>query len=744
MTTNQDDGWTGYYQELLHNAPIGIFTSTPEGRYTMVNAALAKMYGYSSPEEMMSEVTDISRQIYINPSDREKFVQDLEKHGEVKNHECCLRRADQSVFCVSRSVRAVKNSEDKTLFYQGFVVDITDQYQAKQDFKLLFNEMLNGFALHEIICDDQGRPEDYRFLAVNPAFEKMTGLKRADILGRTVLEVLPALEKSWIERYGKVALTGEPDCFENYSGEHGKYFRVTAFSPDKGRFACIFEDITTGRLARQEAREAHERLLKVLDNISLVTQVIDMQTHEILFMNQEAKRQFGDVVGRQCWKVLQVGQSAPCSFCTNDRLLDNNGMPAGIYRWEFFNEKTGRWYDCHDVAIKWVDGRLVRLENALDITDKKLAENELREQKLLLEGILENIPDIMSVKRTDLSVVKYNRAGKEFLNIQDLDVIKGEKCYKIIGRDSSCSSCATLEAVRTGKLTAIEKYVDELGKYFNCRANPIIDENGRIEYVVELIRDITDRKEVEKRIIKMNKDLEIANSEKDKLFSIIAHDLRSPISGIFSSSRIIASDTGSLSPDEIRQIANEMGKSTENLLALLNDLLQWSRMSQGSMDYDPGPCDIQDLIIASLKTVKDVARHKHVEIKYDLPAGVKVMVDEPMVNSIIRNLLFNAVKFSRRGSCVFIRAIENGAMITVSVEDKGIGMDEDIKARVFEHDKKKRQLGTEGEKSTGLGMILCKEFLDKHGGSIWLESEPGKGTTVYFTLPVADSVIFSG
>jgi PAS domain S-box-containing protein len=116
--------------------------------------------------------------------------------------------------------------------------------RAEERYQSLFDEMLDGCGLHEIVCDDAGRPIDYRFLAVNPAFERLTGLRAADVVGRTVREVLPGIEPHWIETYGKVALTGQPIFFENHSAELKKHFQVTAYRPAPGQFACIFVDIT--------------------------------------------------------------------------------------------------------------------------------------------------------------------------------------------------------------------------------------------------------------------------------------------------------------------------------------------------------------------------------------------------------------------------------------------------------------------------------------------------------------------
>ncbi len=144
----------------------------------------------------------------------------------------------------------------------------------EQDYQMLFHEMLDGFSLHQIICDTSGTPIDYRFLAVNPSFEQMTGLKGEDLIGKTVLEIMPEIEKHWIETYGQVALTGEPTCFENYSGEIDKHFSVTAYQPAQNQFACIFTDITERKKTRQKLIQLNADLATKNDELEQMVYVV--------------------------------------------------------------------------------------------------------------------------------------------------------------------------------------------------------------------------------------------------------------------------------------------------------------------------------------------------------------------------------------------------------------------------------------------------------------------------------------
>ena len=246
----------------------------------------------------------------------------------------------------------------------------------------------------------------------------------------------------------------------------------------------------------------------------------------------------------------------------------------------------------------------------------------------------------------------------------------------------------------------------------------------------------TERKREELIIQQQNDQLQELNATKDKFFSIIAHDLRSPFQGFLSMTEMMVENVDDFSKEELVKYLGELNKSTKNLYKLLQNLLDWAQLKKGSFDFVPKEFSLSATVSANIEQINKRAIQKGITIITEVAEDQKVFVDERMFNSILGNLLSNAVKFTKRDGKIVIKAktIDNG-MIEITIEDTGVGMSERVVNKLFKIDEKVGQKGTDGELSTSLGLLLCKEFVEKHGGKIWVESEEGKGSIFYFTVP---------
>ncbi|TRX37468.1 tetratricopeptide repeat protein [Flavobacterium sp. ZT3R18] len=232
-----------------------------------------------------------------------------------------------------------------------------------------------------------------------------------------------------------------------------------------------------------------------------------------------------------------------------------------------------------------------------------------------------------------------------------------------------------------------------------------------------------------------NKIISTINSQKDKFFSIIAHDLRDPFNGFLGLSELLAEDLDNMTKEEIQFAAVSMKSSATNLFQLLENLLEWSRMEQGLIPFAPQEKLVVSIVAECMTTIQEAANNKNISINIEISEKTTVFADNNSIHSVIRNLVSNAVKFTPERGTISIKAKEDDKKTTISITDTGIGMSAKMVENLFRLDVETNRNGTNDEPSTGLGLILCKEFVEKHGGEIWVESEEEKGTTFNISFP---------
>jgi len=273
-------------------------------------------------------------------------------------------------------------------------------------------------------------------------------------------------------------------------------------------------------------------------------------------------------------------------------------------------------------------------------------------------------------------------------------------------------------------------------RWLHGQGELVFDANNNICNLFGTIMDITARKLAEEEIKLKNELLQAINAEKDKFFSIIAHDLRGPMSAFVEVTKILADDIQAMTLEEIKEIITSMRDDSANIYSLLENLLEWSRLKRGVMEFNPVRIQLSSVIQGSINIISASANAKSIEIISDVADSLFISADKHMIETVIRNLISNAVKFTRTGGKVILSATElAGSPIEISIADSGIGMSPDLRSKLFQINEKTSRPGTDGEASTGLGLLLCKEFVEKHKGRIWVESEEGKGSVFTFTLP---------
>jgi len=229
--------------------------------------------------------------------------------------------------------------------------------------------------------------------------------------------------------------------------------------------------------------------------------------------------------------------------------------------------------------------------------------------------------------------------------------------------------------------------------------------------------------------------LQDLNATKDKFFSIIAHDLKSPFTSILAYSDLIAKNTQKFSPAKLEQMAGTIRKAAQNAFGLLENLLSWSRLQTGALVPKPELIDVRALIIEHIELVSPISIIKGISIEMGDDTAGLVNADKQMLSTVLRNLTSNAVKFSHSNNVVLIRAVPAGSDILFSVHDHGTGIPPELMDRLFKMESSFSTIGTENEKGSGLGLILCKDFVEKSEGKIWVMSNLGVGTTFYFSIP---------
>jgi len=388
------------------------------------------------------------------------------------------------------------------------------------------------------------------------------------------------------------------------------------------------------------------------------------------------------------------------------------------------------YFDALIVSLLWTFGFITMLNQRLNI--------EISEAKDDLQVIFNTSPDAALITRLDdgriveinegyTAISGYTRQEMSGKSTPEINIWKN-----IVDRHRVVDMLKEKGHFENYEAVFVKKDGVEITGLMSAKIINLQD----VPHILSITRDITARKLAEKELEFKNEQLLKLNTEKDKFFSIIAHDLRSPFNTFLGFTRMMVDELPTLTLDQIQKIALSMSISATNLYQLLENLLDWARIHRGITGFATGSFLLMPKMVESMQTVLESVMKKQIQIRYEIPDDLEVCADGNMLGSIIRNLASNAVKFTPKGGKVTITAKPlPGNDVEISISDTGIGMNKRMIDNLFRLDELTNRKGTEGEPSTGLGLIICKDFVEKHGGTIWAESEEAKGSVFYFTLP---------
>jgi PAS domain S-box-containing protein len=888
--------------------------------------------------------------------------------------------------------------------------------RSEAKFHSLYSNMVEGSALHELMYNDQGVPEDYMIIEVNPAFEKHLGISRSDIIGKTSKEAYGLSEPPYFDIYSRVALSGKSEGFEAYFATLQKHFSISVYCPAKGSFATIFQNITESKRTEVQLRESALKYRVLAESMKDVVWTFDPKAMKFLYVSPSCKAVHGfdsqDVIGKSfdivlpraevkilSAKILQtveaiergetnldqfyinefeqlnkngdliwtevitkylinensglleihgvtrdiskrkraeetlrqseekirlllnstaeaiygIDTNGNCTFCNRacleqlgyqraEDLLGKNmheqihyqnadGTRFEVADCKIFKAFKSGGFTHEDKELLWkADGTCFPAEywsypqyhegkitgavvTFFDITERKNAEEELVKTNAYLENLINYANAPIIVWDPHFRITRFNHAFEFLTGLTEPEVLGKsleilfppalkESSMKLIRNTSTGERWETVEieiqhiskATRTvlwnsatlftpdGKIPiatiaqgnditmrkqlektlhdseakyrllteftadviwvlnlntsrfsyispsvfhlrgltseeamkealedsltpesivfvrkAIEKniqdfikhpdvprhYINEIQQY--CKDGQVIwvevstqfryNSLGEIE-VVGVSRNNEERKKAEREIELKNDELQRLNAQKDKFFSIIAHDLKSPFNSIMGFSQRLIEQVGENNFEKTKKYAEIILNSSGRAMELLMNLMDWSRSQTGRIEFNPEYLELLDLVNEITMLFDDIAGQKTIVIKKELSANTIVFADKAMLSTVFRNLISNSIKFTMPGGEILISAVEKRNELIISVQDSGIGIPDDRIGKLFNIDENYSTPGTHKERGTGLGLILCKEFVDKHGGKIKVESKLGQGSHFTFTIPI--------
>lgn len=635
------------------------------------------------------------------------------------------------------------NSKGEFIGYIGHCLDISERKSIEEElrlseskFRVIFDNAPIGIFHYN---------QDGVITACNDAIVNIIGSSHSQLIGLNTLklpnnDVVKAIGRSLAG--GKGVYEGKYEPISSIKSLYiNAYFEPAQYHDGAVTGGIgIIEDITQRKLAEETLRESEVKYRSLVDSVNDIIYTVSPEG-VFTFASSNWFNILGhlqdEVIGKSIADFVHPEDVHLCkSFLQN--VLETGDRQSGVEYRVLHKDGKWRWHRSNGSIRKLKNNLIEYVGVARDITDLKFAESSLFERMKEINCLY----DVSSLgHEAEISTLSYLQQSVKLIPMgfrypqnTALKITLGNYVVSTENFVESAIRLFTKIQVSDKVLGLIEvvllKSIPEHEKPF------LEEEQTLIDLIADNMAQVYERETIINEINTKNIALQGLNAEKDKILSIIAHDLRSPLSTIIGLSSLLESRHGKIEPDKQLAMVQGVSKTANRLFQLLENLLEWARLKRGKIDFYPENENLKELVLAAVGLYDDQITLKQLELAVDIDPNLSVFADANMVQTIIRNLVSNAIKFSHREGQVMIRATQtDNNYVQISVVDHGVGMEGQTLNNLFQITPDIGREGTEDEPSSGFGLPICKELVERNGGQIWAVSQVGYGSKFCFTLP---------
>lgn len=615
---------------------------------------------------------------------------------------------------------------------------------------ILLRKLLNGVSEPLALIDPQGN-----ILFANSQFCQLFEKNDENIPGQNYYLLFPPEIAIGIkEKNEEVINTGQKRELEMTYKDH-IVLNITSpiFSENNevSHMSILIADIRDKKISGSVLNKSEEKLKLIFNNLNEAIILHRMVTDEkgciIDFTFEEINPATERLTNLKSSEVLNKTIRQVIPDIADDLIKKYGdaaitGVPASF---EYFSGKSDKYLKIKLFSPKY--GYVTTI--AEDLTEQKKAEDILNKTILKYRTIFENSVEGIVLIDESGTITEWNKFIENKTGFTKASVI-GKKLWEVQNEliTDEWKGKYNLESLKGIWINIINtlpdnKIITKEGQYFNTKGQLILTEDivfsmilNEEKFLCIIQRDITERRNAERELRENEKKLKQINSTKDKLFSIIAHDLRSPFNTILGFSQLLKANIRKYDVEESEKHLDTINSSVITTLNLIINLLSWARNQTGQTIFNPETMTLQHILNEVIDLLTSSAKIKNISINNNLPGNIIVYADKNMVKTILQNLISNAVKFTNPDGKVNIYATPVNGQVEITISDNGTGIRKKAIRNLFTIEANVPEPGTANEIGSGLGLVICREFVEKHGGKIWVESKVGKGSDFKFTLPL--------